>query len=781
MRDRENTSDRRFHFQPAFQWTARLTALILVTAAALGYALFERQNGSDWPWPSPPLPPDAIYWMVQFVLLPLGLVYLYGRTGLFRRALRGELLPRGRIAWLVAWTAIAMLIEGHNSWAARALGVLALLNVTVLVAGGLVGGWRLGLWLGLVGVLARGTGDFVRSPMDTEFAHFVQTLGLFEVVQQPWARELLWFYGNARVWIPLWAGAVSGLSADLLGARRYEPPIAFALSTGVILGSGGMMYVAGHPPDALGLALVVLVVGAATVAVTLMVHKVEVRLGQREFVGGRFWTWCTGALSRLAVPRWVVWVGVVLLVTLITLGAAWRFGQMLPEPLDARAELRRFEFNPYWVGIIVQRTVVPAILIYVYSTIPLFRRVISGKSRHRDKLKLFVGLAVVQLLTHTYELWFGRLVREPPLLSFLVVVVGGLVGGWKMAVGLGLITALARGVDTWLPFVGDELAFAFRENGPFGLLAFPWMPIFAGNPLVNAWLLLGLWKGVVVGLYAEVFKKHRFAPWAVVLLGVLMELGIGCFTLITREPPSFALLLPSMLVSALAMAVLALVVRNVQAENTRRRAEAAELALTRAELRALHAQINPHFLFNALNTIRYFVRTDPETARQLLLNLSEVFQRALRSGEFVPLRDELGYVDAYLSLEKARLGDRLRVERSIESEVFLDYAVPTLILQPLVENAVIHGIARNPGGGTVWITVNAVYDELVLCVEDDGTGIAPERLAEIQGEAAPADGAIGLRNVDGRLRALYGQDHRLVIESEVGRGTRVEIRIPLER
>ena len=99
-------------------------------------------------------------------------------------------------------------------------------------------------------------------------------------------------------------------------------------------------------------------------------------------------------------------------------------------------------------------------------------------------------------------------------------------------------------------------------------------------------------------------------------------------------------------------------------QEAERRAREGELALTQAELAALRAQINPHFLFNALNTIRYFVRTDPDQARTLLLKLSEVFQRVLRSGAFVPLADEIAYAEAYLALEQARLGERLRVERS---------------------------------------------------------------------------------------------------------------------
>ena len=135
-------------------------------------------------------------------------------------------------------------------------------------------------------------------------------------------------------------------------------------------------------------------------------------------------------------------------------------------------------------------------------------------------------------------------------------------------------------------------------------------------------------------------------------------------------------------------------------------------------------------------------------------------------------------MEAYLALEKARLDDRLKVEWSVPTKAWLDHPVPTLILQPIVENAVIHGIARKPGGGTVRVAIGEADGDLLLRVEDDGAGIEAARLAEILGPGQANGAAIGLRNIDGRLRALYGDDYRLAVESEVGRGTSVRIRIP---
>ena len=472
-------------------------------------------------------------------------------------------------------------------------------------------------------------------------------------------------------------------------------------------------------------------------------------------------------------------LGAAALVTLATLALALYSRQLAPDlPPLSLAELRGFEFHPYWVGLLVQIIVVPVALVYLFSNTRLFLRVISDQAAPRDALKLFAVLAAIQLLAHVYDLWLTSLIGEPSLLNLLVVVVGGLLGGWKVGLGLGFTTMLFRGSQHLLPGLAPELFLILRHEGLIGWRYLPWGDMLLRYYVANLWAWSAVWAGVVTGLGADMLGQRRFAPLAAAMLGVVAEVGSGYLGAITGEMLGLLFLIPNMLVSGLALAAITLMVRGVQAETARRKAEAAELALAHAELRALRAQINPHFLFNALNTIRYFVRTDPEIARRLLLNLSEVFQRALRSGEFVPLRDEISYVEAYLALEKARLDERLKVEWDVPPETLLDHPVPTLILQPVVENAVIHGIAKKPGGGTVRVAIEEAGGDLLLRVEDDGAGIEPARLAEILGPEQSPNAAIGLRNIDGRLRALYGDDYRLVVKSEVGQGTQVEIRIP---
>lgn len=204
--------------------------------------------------------------------------------------------------------------------------------------------------------------------------------------------------------------------------------------------------------------------------------------------------------------------------------------------------------------------------------------------------------------------------------------------------------------------------------------------------------------------------------------------------------------------------------------------------LAEAQVQALRAQISPHFIFNALTAIASFVRTDPVRARELLLDFADFTRYASRThGEFTTLAEELRSIDRYLQLEKARFGDRLQVVLRVAPEV-LPVAVPYLCLQPLVENAVRHGLEGGRGSGTVTVVADDEGGECCIVVEDDGAGSDPERVrAALAGTAEPrADGhqSIGLGNVDARLRAVYGDDHGLVVETAPGAGTRVTVRVP---
>ncbi|MEO3855796.1 histidine kinase [Acrocarpospora sp. B8E8] len=202
--------------------------------------------------------------------------------------------------------------------------------------------------------------------------------------------------------------------------------------------------------------------------------------------------------------------------------------------------------------------------------------------------------------------------------------------------------------------------------------------------------------------------------------------------------------------------------------------------LIEAEVRALRAQISPHFIYNSLTTIASFVRTDPERARELLIDFADFTRYSFRRhGDFTTLSEELHSIDRYLTLERARFGDQLQVTLRIAPEV-LAVAVPFLCLQPLVENAVRHGLESKPGVGRITIIAEDAGAECGITVEDDGLGMDPERLRRVLSGEDRATG-VGLANVDERLRQVYGDEYGLVVETGEGAGTKVTLRLPKYR
>ncbi len=203
--------------------------------------------------------------------------------------------------------------------------------------------------------------------------------------------------------------------------------------------------------------------------------------------------------------------------------------------------------------------------------------------------------------------------------------------------------------------------------------------------------------------------------------------------------------------------------------------------LIEAEIKALRAQISPHFIFNSLAAIASFVRTDPERARELLLEFADFTRYSFRRhGDFTTLADELHSIDQYLALVRARFGDRLSVTLQIAPEV-LPVALPFLCLQPLVENAVKHGLEGAVTRSRITIGARDAGAEAEVVIEDDGVGMDPGELrAILRGEGGTSTG-IGLSNVDERLRQVFGDDYGLVIETGAGAGMKITVRIPKYR
>ncbi len=262
----------------------------------------------------------------------------------------------------------------------------------------------------------------------------------------------------------------------------------------------------------------------------------------------------------------------------------------------------------------------------------------------------------------------------------------------------------------------------------------------------------------------------------------------------TTDPPSFVLAIGQLtggrrllsddlstletIAIVIARRIDAVRITNERYERERHEQEIGKLA-TEAELRALRAQVNPHFLFNALTTIGYLIQTAPPRALQTLLRLTALLRAVLRSeGEFTTVGRELEVIEAYLDIERARFDERLRVTLDVPSTV-RNLRIPALVLQPIVENAVKHGIAQKRAGGDVLILarveqVGADTRRLVLVVQDTGAGASPAQLERGR------DAGVGLKNVERRLACQYGDAASLSIRTTPGQGTVVEIRIPVE-
>jgi two-component system LytT family sensor kinase len=197
-----------------------------------------------------------------------------------------------------------------------------------------------------------------------------------------------------------------------------------------------------------------------------------------------------------------------------------------------------------------------------------------------------------------------------------------------------------------------------------------------------------------------------------------------------------------------------------------------EKLLMAARIEALANQINPHFLFNTLTSITSLIRSQPETARMLIVKLSGLLRRLMRSQEhFVTLREELAAMDEYLDIERVRFGPTLVVDTIIEP-ASLDVIVPSMILQPLVENSIKHGLARKVGEGRITIRASHRAGHVVIEVADNGIGMPSDRLE------TTSERGIGLRNVNERLQVIYGANCQLHIQSVAGEGTLARMEIP---
>ena len=203
--------------------------------------------------------------------------------------------------------------------------------------------------------------------------------------------------------------------------------------------------------------------------------------------------------------------------------------------------------------------------------------------------------------------------------------------------------------------------------------------------------------------------------------------------------------------------------------------------LAQAEIKRLQAQIEPHFLFNSLNTITSLCRTNSEKARELLIDFSSYLRKSLENHkDFVTVADELEQVKSYLAIEKARFGERIKFTMDIEPG-YDQWPIPPLIIQPLVENSVKHGISAKEEGGSVRVVISKHNEKLHIIVQDDGIGMDKKQTKNIFRKSSLTNNSpgIGLQNINKRMEQIYGPQYKLVMNSKQDSGTTVKLMVPM--
>jgi two-component system LytT family sensor kinase len=331
--------------------------------------------------------------------------------------------------------------------------------------------------------------------------------------------------------------------------------------------------------------------------------------------------------------------------------------------------------------------------------------------------------------------------------------------------------------------VGTFVGFPAALAGEFIALPFAVGCGFAGGGLREACPKEAIWQFtpfVFIDLRKHLWHMLRrletnwqllllLAPVALELLRQALGLRFGAERLFYLGSTSHWMTALVVLATVLAVATPIKIWNSARIEH---RLQEQEKLLLAAKIEALKSQINPHFLFNTLASISSLIRSQPETARTLIVKLSGLLRRLLRSHQhFVTLREELESIDEYLDIEVVRFGPKLRVIKDIGVDTY-DIIVPSMILQPLVENSIKHGFARKVGVGSIVIRSRREDGRAVIEIEDDGMGFVLERLEQ------PMSSGIGLANVRERLRVIYGATYQLTLTSEPGRGTIARIEMP---
>jgi two-component system, LytTR family, sensor kinase len=350
--------------------------------------------------------------------------------------------------------------------------------------------------------------------------------------------------------------------------------------------------------------------------------------------------------------------------------------------------------------------------------------------------------------------------------SLLAGMVGGYVTGLLSGVLISLPAVMVRGeLMTMVLFAGvGVLGGLLRDLAPEKEDVWRFSPIFSLNP-----------RGLRQRPYQLRLLFQLGCLFSIIFSGLLrvevsyLPVKNGVFLAPIWTEMHWATVLGAYISSIFAVMLPLKIWNNTRNE---KKLEAQQLRLNEAKLAALTSQINPHFLFNTLNSVSSLIRTNPDQARSVVYRLSSILRRLLRKTDnLTPLREELAFIDNYMMIETVRFGEKLRFIKEIDPET-LNRLVPSMLLQPLIENSIRHGLAAKVDGGMIRVRSYLADGRLHLVVEDDGVGIPEARLATL------FEQGIGVSNVNERMKVLYGPDYRMWIDSKPGEGTRTGIEIP---
>src|SRR6266404_481254 len=347
----------------------------------------------------------------------------------------------------------------------------------------------------------------------------------------------------------------------------------------------------------------------------------------------------------------------------------------------------------------------------------------------------------------------------------LVGVIGGRFPGLLSGILVALPAMFGRGEWLAMPFfVGAGLA-----AGQMRHLAASYEDVWSFSPFID----LGLYRWLRKNL-----RRPRL-DWQISFLFVVLALRF-VQGMLARAYPKWLFCVTSnrwpveLAAYATTAACVGLPLKIWNSRRMEMKLDEQHRLLMQARMEALQSQINPHFLFNTLNTVSSLVRFDPDMAREIIVKLASILRRLMRTQEsFVTLREEVQFIDDYLDIEQVRFGrDKLRVIKELAPES-LDVVVPAMLLQPLVENSIKHGLAPKVDGGSITLRSRLLEAALIVEVEDDGVGM--EVTAAAPGEAS----GIGMANVAGRLKVLYGETAVMTISSGPAGGTLIVIKLPV--